>query len=219
MNKYFITGTNTGVGKTYIACKLLEYFNKSGRKTMGLKPVASDSTFIDGDLKNDDALKLQMSSSVALNYNQVNPFVFKEPWSPDIAARVNNTPIFADDVISAIKSSWQEEHDYCFIEGVGGWRVPINDAEYMSDVVKLLDIPTIIVVSIELGSINHTLLTIDAIKRDNVVVAGWVANIISNEGMDFYNRENIQTLKNHIKEPLLAVYSNNLQALDNLSYL
>ena len=219
MIKYFITGTDTDVGKTFITCKLLEYANNINKESIALKPIASGCEWINNSLVNDDVLKLHKSTSINIPYDEINFYVFKDPVSPDIAARLNGTTILAKEVTDKCRTvinKHQDNVDYCFIEGVGGWQVPINDKEYMSDIVISLDIPVMLVVSIELGSINHALLSIRAMRADNVSIVGWIANIKSGSYSDLYRYENVATIEKHIDIPLLAIYEQESLVYDKL---
>jgi dethiobiotin synthetase len=215
VKNYFITGTGTNVGKTFVTCKLLQYFNRQGKKTVALKPIASDCKYVAQNLINDDAILLANAASVKLDYSSVNPVCLQEPVSPDIAARLQGIDLRARNIIAKTKKL-TVDYDYCFIEGAGGWRVPINATEYISDVVIGLNIPVIVVVAVELGSINHALLTFQAIENDGLVIAGWVANIKNKDYSDVYIQENIESIKIHSKMPLLAIFERDKMIYNNL---
>lgn len=218
MKNYFITGTNTDVGKTFVTCKLLDYFNCKGYKTLGLKPIASDSTQSYGLSVNDDVLKLMNSSSIKLDYTQVNSYSFSDPISPDIAARLESTEIEMPKIIDSINSV-ANLADYCFIEGVGGWKVPISQEQFVSDIAICMKLPVIMVVPIELGSINHSILTIESIMKEHNNIIGWVANIKLGSYKDIFIQENIESIKSHIKIPLLAIYEQEKLIYDKLYML
>ncbi len=197
MRKIFITGTDTNIGKTYVSTRLLQKFNQQGLKTIGLKPVATGC--IDG--YNQDALLLQHHASIKLDYQLVNPFAFTPPISPNIACAY----LTVDRIISALDESFKVKADICLIEGIGGWLTPLNSYETMDDLVKQInDIEIIIVVGIRLGCLNHALLTLNAIKKTNLHVAGWIANIIDPK-MEALE-ENINTLKLLIDKPCLEIF-------------
>jgi len=194
MRIYFITGTDTNIGKTYVTVKLLKKFNQQGFKTIALKPVATGC--IDG--YNEDALLLQKHSSVKLDYHLVNPFAFTPAISPNIAS--NNLSI--EKIWQALQEPLKTKADICIIEGIGGWFAPINDTETMADLItKFGNIEIILVIGIRLGCLNHALLSYKAIKS----ISGWIANIIdpNMEAID----KNIETLRTHIKEPCLEIFN------------
>ena len=197
MRKIFITGTDTNIGKTYVAIRLLEKFNQQALQTIGLKPVATGCV----NKQNEDAVLLQQHASIKLDYNLVNPFAFTPAVSPNIAC--NNLKV--TEIYSALQEVFKIKADVCLIEGVGGWMAPLNKRETMADLVmQIEDIEIILVVGMRLGCLNHTLLTYNAIKNAKLPIAGWVANIIDPK-MEAI-QENISTLKNFINEPCLEVF-------------
>lgn len=182
---FFITGTDTNVGKTYIACKLIQQYVSQGYRVVGMKPVAAGCELIEGEWVNDDVLKLEAVSNVKAPRALTNPYSFKEPIAPHIAAELTGKTI----EISVIKQAFDELSqlaDIVIVEGAGGFLVPLNETETMADLVKTLNAPIILVIGIKLGCINHTLLTIEAIKTRNCHIDGWVANPIDPD-MFFYD--------------------------------
>lgn len=174
---FFITGTDTGIGKTYIACQLLRAAQQRGCHTLGLKPLAAGAEKIDGEWRNEDALLLQQAATVQLPYASINPFCFELAAAPHLAAQKTGATLTAKTVAHNIRHVLAAaDFDYAVIEGAGGWRVPLNDTETLANVVQLLQIPVILVVGMQLGCINHALLTAEAIKADGVTLHGWVAN-------------------------------------------
>ena len=174
---FFITGTDTGVGKTYIACKLIQQYVAQGYKVVGMKPVAAGCDLVDGEWVNDDVLKLEAAGNVKAPRALTNPYSFKEPIAPHIAAQLEGKAI----EIAVIKQAFDELcklADIVIVEGAGGLLVPLNNACDMADLAKALNIPIIVVVGIKLGCINHTLLTVEAIKARNCRLEGWIANKI-----------------------------------------
>lgn len=199
---FFVTGTDTDAGKTYATVGLLKAAERKGVKSLGLKPIAAGAVWVDGELVNDDALMIQEASSVKMHYSQVNPIVFESAIAPHIAAQRQNKLITVSRLDGFVKGSLLMPYDFALIEGAGGWKVPLNDREFVSDLAKALGFPVLLVVNMKLGCINHTLLTIESIKKDGLVVAGWIAN--SGQGlMPCYN-ENLQTLKALVGAPLLG---------------
>lgn len=201
MSKIFITGTGTGVGKTYVSVKLLEQYNKQGCSTIALKPVASGCFYRDGMLVNEDALALKQAASISMDYRYVNPFALEQPVSPHIAT---SQPLTAKGVLDSIRLPLEQPADIHIIEGVGGWNAPLNDTETMADFVKLIKFEVIIVVGMTLGCLNHAILTYNAIKRDNIKIKGWIANCIDPTMLEV--PKNIEFLKQYIKAPCLATF-------------
>jgi len=200
---FFITGTDTGVGKTLVSAALMHYFKKQGKSVAAMKPVASGAIWKNSQLVNDDALLLQQSASEKLQYESVNPYVFEEPVSPHIAAK-NDGKIICFDKILKNLNQLQQSFDIVIVEGVGGWLVPLGPKIDISDLAKTLKLPVIVVVAIRLGCINHARLTFAAINKAGVTVAGWVANCVD-PGMAA-QQENIQTIKELIAAPLLSIF-------------
>lgn len=196
MRKIFITGTDTNIGKTYTCIKMLKNFNQQGLRTIGIKPVATGS--ING--RNEDALLLKKHSSVQLNYSLINPFTYKPAVSPNIA----DSYLTANKIWNALQETLKVPADIYIIEGVGGWLVPINLKETMSDLVQKFEIIEIIlVVGIKLGCLNHAFLTYESIKAKGLSITGWVANVIDPKMEEI--GKNISTLKAYIKEPCLEI--------------
>ena len=174
---YFITGTDTGVGKTRIACKLIRDYVALGHKVIGMKPVAAGCDLVNGAWVNDDVLKLEAASNVKAPRALVNPYSFNEAIAPHIAAEKAGVEIDIKVIQQAFKKLVSMA-DVVIVEGAGGFLVPLNDTKTMADLAIALDIPIILVVGMKLGCINHTLLTIEAIQARNLSLHGWVANRI-----------------------------------------
>jgi len=203
---YFIAGTDTSVGKTYAACCLLEAAAKQGLSTMGLKPVAAGCEFIDGSLKNEDALLLMKHMALALPYAQVNPVALKAATSPHIAAHLEEKNVTVSRLVGFCRGALMQRPDFSLIEGAGGWRVPLNKRETMADLARQLEFEVILVVSLKLGCLNHAMLSAEAIKRDGLTLAGWVGNRASSSSMPFED-ENIATLRGALGAPLIGCLS------------
>lgn len=201
--KLFIAGTDTDVGKTYIATGLLQLFNQHGLSTIGIKPVASGSSWQDSRLYNSDALALQKHSSIQLPYEKINPFAFEPPIAPHVAAEQVNQPLGAEILKMACLDALNHPADVHIVEGAGGWHVPLNDHETIANFVQLTNLKVIIVVGIRLGCINHAILTDEAITHSQVSKFGWIANCIDPEML--YPTETINTLKMRLKIPLLGI--------------
>lgn len=197
---YFITGTDTNIGKTYVATHLLKQFNQAGLKTIGLKPIASGA--INGI--NEDALILQKSASIHLPLNIINPFVFEPPIAPHLAAEKVGIKLTANMIKDNICNTMHIYHhaDHYIIEGAGGLLVPINDHETIADVIAVMNIPVILVVGIRLGCLNHTLLTAAHIESCKLPFAGWIANCLDKDCIE--QTEIIEAIKKRIKAPWLC---------------
>ena len=213
--KFFITGTDTGIGKTYVSVALLRKFNNEGFSTFGMKPIASGCQQINHKLCNEDALAFQKASSIKKAYEYVNPFAFEPPIAPHIAAQLKNQYFSKYEVVEIINQTFKVPADIFIVEGVGGWFVPLNENELMSDVVKLLNIPVVLVVGIRLGCLNHALLTVAAIEQAKIPLAGWVANCLQPDMPVLV--ENIKTLKDRINAPCWAVLPRGKKAEDYFS--
>jgi dethiobiotin synthetase len=174
---YFITGTDTGVGKTYVACKLIKQYVAQGYKVVGMKPVAAGCELIDGEWVNEDVKLLTEASNVKAPVNLVNPYSFKAPIAPHIAAQYEGVEISLEVIISAYHQLTQLA-DIVIVEGAGGLLVPLNLEHTIADLIAQLNIPTILVVGLKLGCINHALLTAEILTSRKLPIAMWVANPI-----------------------------------------
>lgn len=199
---FFVTGTDTNVGKTVVSAGLLAAAHQRGLSTLALKPVAAGCEQTAAGLRNSDALLLQQAASIKLSYEQINPVAFAEPIAPHIAAQQEGRRLEADRIAAMCRGAMMQPADFMLIEGAGGWRVPLNNRQTLADVAKLLRTPVILVVGMKLGCINHTLLTVEAIVKDGLKLAGWVAN--QTEPKMSYYSDNIATLKSMLSAPLLA---------------
>lgn len=204
--KYFVAGTDTSIGKTYVAVGLLQLFNQLGLSTLGIKPVASGSIIKSPQgTGNNDALALKDSSSIKLPYELINPFLFQEPIAPNIAAQREGVSLSVNGLTVACQPALTTPADVIIIEGCGGWCVPLNSKETMADFAKALQIPVILVVGIRLGCINHALLTMQSILAQGAKLQGWIANCFDPTAMVL--DENIQTLNSLMPIPLIGVIS------------
>lgn len=200
--RWFITGTDTDVGKTVASCALLQAAAQQGYRTAGYKPVASGSQMTPDGLRNSDALALQANSSEALRYSQVNPLTFLEATSPHIASDSEGREI---DLSVLSQGLQQLEHaaEWVLIEGAGGWFTPLSPQATFADWVQREQFPVIMVVGIKLGCINHALLTALAIRQAGLKLAGWVANEVIPAGER--QVEYMATLTQMISAPRLGV--------------
>lgn len=175
---YFVTGTDTGVGKTLVSAALLYLAQHRGLTTLGLKPVAAGAQQTAEGLRNEDAVLLREYSSLQLPYAQTNPVCLPLPVAPHIAAVRAGQPLRLDKIEGFVRGALLQRVGLCILEGAGGWRVPLNEREYLSDLPKRLQLPVILVVGLRLGCINHALLTAQAIAADGLPLAGWVGSFI-----------------------------------------
>ncbi len=214
---FFVTGTDTDVGKTVVSAALLVAANKRGLTTLAMKPIAAGCERTEAGLRNSDALLLQHHMSVDLPYEQINPVVLEAAAAPHIVAANEGKRLSASRLVGICRGTLMTKHDFSIIEGAGGWRVPLNTRETLAALPRELNNPVILVVAIKLGCINHALLTAEAIRRDGLVLAGWVANRVSEEPMG-YEEENISTLNSMMQAPCLGMlpYSSPLD-IDKLS--
>lgn len=218
--RFFITGTDTDAGKTFVTVLLLEALKARGVSTLALKPVAAGCEEQDGELRNDDALKLQAAMSVSLPYQQVNPIALKSAIAPHLAAEEEGRRLSVDRLAGLIRGAFMTSStsaDVTLIEGAGGWLVPLNERETLANLVSELQLPVILVVGVRLGCLNHALLTAQAIAAAGLPLAGWVANCIDPNAARI--EENIHTLQSMLPAPCLGVvpYVPGKQAADLVS--
>lgn len=198
----FITGTDTDCGKT-ICCKaLLETAAALNLSTVAYKPVSAGCFNMAGQLCNADSLILKTYCSIPLHYREINPIAFEPNIAPHIAAFMEKTSIDFDVMSKGLDHLETKNADLCFIEGAGGWRLPISDSEFLSDWVIQQDLDVILVVDMKLGCLNHAILTYQTIIQDGLNVLAWIANS-SVEQMPYY-QHNLSSLSKAIKSPLLA---------------
>lgn len=198
---FFVTGTDTGTGKTWTTVALMEALKKRGLKVLGMKPVASGCLMEGGNLVNEDAILLRNFASCAPPYQSVNPYAFEPAIAPHIAAEQASKLVRFEKIIAVFKQL-QKQSDCVLVEGVGGWEVPLNSNQTVADLAVALQLPVILVVGLRLGCLNHAVLTYNAIVQSGLVCAGWVANPID---PDFaFADENIQTLQKKINAPMLG---------------
>lgn len=199
---FFITGIDTGVGKTIVAAALVRGLVALGLRVAVMKPVASGSEHTPHGLRNDDALTLMAASNIGAPYERVNPYCFEPAISPHIAA---------EDVCVTVDTGHIRRHfdalaasaDLVVVEGAGGWLVPLGPGTSIKDIATTLDLPVVLVVGLRLGCINHALLTKLAIESHGATLAGWIANTL--DPAMARQKENLETLIRLIGEPPLAV--------------
>lgn len=194
--RFFITGTDTNVGKTLVTGALLLNARAYGLKAVGLKPVSAGCTLLHGRLVNDDALLLQQLSSVPLDYADINPLALEPAIAPHLAAAWAGLRPTAAELVDHVRRIDAASHDVILVEGAGGWLVPLNEAESLADVATALGYPVILVVAMRLGCLNHALLTAAAIEAVGLTLAGWVANT-TGPTMEAFD-ENLRTLEQRL---------------------
>ncbi|QWF70419.1 dethiobiotin synthase [Methylomonas paludis] len=197
---FFITGTDTDVGKTWVSVALLRKFRRQGYTVAGMKPVAAGCEWRDDCLRNGDALLLQANSVPQLNYSQINPYAFAMPVSPHLACgeiQVNLAHIL--DQLQTIR----QRADWVLVEGAGGWLSPLSSSLDNAGLAVALQLPVIMVVALRLGCLNHARLTYQAVCQQGLPCAGWVAVEIEAGRTDVH--ANLDYLRRHIAAPLLGV--------------
>lgn len=199
---YFVTGTDTGVGKTTVSSALVHQFAALGLRSVGMKPVASGCILQDGVLLSEDVQQLKAASNLTLPLSDINPYAFEPAIAPHIAASQAGAEIELG-VIQAAYARLEAAADVVIVEGVGGFRVPLNDTVDTADLVVALGLPVILVVGLRLGCINHALLTAEAIAARGLKLAGWIANRID-PAMSM-QEENLQALSLRLQAPCLGV--------------
>ena len=181
MASYFVTGTDTGIGKTFSSVALLHALRAGGASAVGMKPVASGCEATPDGLRNDDALALQAASNPRPDYALVNPYALPEPTAPQIAAERAGVRVTLAPMLDAYRAL-QGLSGQVVVEGVGGWLAPLADDLEQSDLVKALDLPVILVVGLKLGCLSHARLTARAIVADGCRLHGWIGSNV--EGLE-----------------------------------
>ncbi len=199
---FFITGTDTGVGKTWLTVSLMHYFRNRGRSVLAMKPVASGCRLHNGVLCNEDALLLQKHAGEFVDYSDINPYALTLPVAPHIAAAKSGIVVKFDILIKKYLKL-QACADVVLVEGVGGWHVPLNEHQDVADLAVALGLPVVLVVGIRLGCINQAILTYNAIKSSVLPFAGWVANCTDADMLCL--QENIETLTERFTVPCLGI--------------
>ncbi len=196
---YFVTGTDTGVGKTHATCALLHAARCRGQTAIGMKPVAAGA---DANGRNEDVDRLIAASSVAAALELVNPYCFQAPVAPHLAAAEEGMAIDFDKITGALKEL-RSLANLVLVEGVGGFRVPLGPTTDSADLARAFGLPVILVVGLRLGCLNHALLTFEAIRGRGLPLAGWIANCVD-PAMDRW-QDNVAALTERLKGPLLGV--------------
>lgn len=210
----FVTGTDTGVGKTVIACALVRALRDAGARVAVMKPVASGAFETTAGLRNSDALALMEAAGCPLAYEEVNPYCFGLPISPHIAAKEAGIEVDT----SRIRQQYDRLAsgvDWVVVEGAGGWFAPINEHQTMADLAWALSVPALLVVGLKLGCLNHAQLTRLGVESHGVPLAGWVVNGIDRDMMRV--EANLATLERLLGEPPLAVVPHQPEGTDAIA--
>lgn len=203
MLRLFVTGTDTGVGKTRIATALCLAYVAAGKRVTGMKPVASGCSSTPDGLRNDDALALLGAMNVRAGYGDVNPYAFEPAIAPHIAAKEAGRSIDFE-VLERSYERLSLQSEVTIVEGAGGWLAPLDDARSFADLATRWRLDVVLVVGLRLGCLNHALLTVESIHRHGLRLAGWVGNSVD---PDFSRRDaNVQTLSCRIESPCLGVF-------------
>lgn len=198
---YFITGTDTDVGKTHVSCALLAAARQRGLRTAALKPVAAGVE--PGSDSNADALALQQHCSEPLRLEALNPVCLRQAIAPHLAAQEAGVTLSVQSLLAPCRAVLARPTDLTLVEGAGGWLVPLNGHETLADLAVALQLPVILVVGMRLGCLNHALLSAAAIHASGLPLTGWIANHIA-PGMPMA-QENVATLTTMLAAPLLGV--------------
>lgn len=181
MSRFFVTGTDTGAGKSFASVALLHALRRGGDTAVGMKPVASGCIMTPEGPRNDDALALQAASAPRPPYDLANPFALPEPTAPQIAARLAGVVVTLPPIVAAFERLAATAR-HVVVEGVGGWRAPLADDLEQRDLVRALDLAVVLVVGLRLGCLNHARLTAEAIAADGCRLAGWLGSEVEPPG-------------------------------------
>lgn len=202
MSAYFITGTDTEIGKTFSTCALLHAARARGLRALGMKPVAAGAEWVNGEFLNEDAARLRAAGSFDPGLALLNPYCLASPIAPHIAAREEGVRIEPARIRTAF-DTLRAQADLLLVEGVGGFRVPLGDDYDSADLARDLGLPVILVVGLRLGCINHALLSAEAIAARGLTFAGWIANRVDPAMLRV--DENLAALQKGLPAPLLGV--------------
>ncbi|HUH89227.1 MAG TPA: dethiobiotin synthase [Lysobacter sp.] len=195
---FYVTGTDTGVGKSVASASLLHALRAHGRRAVGMKPVASGCGYIDGAWRNEDALLLQAASEPRPAYADINPVALRSPVAPELALREDGVELDFDRILAA-HARLAAQADTVVVEGVGGWAAPLSSRWDQRDLVQALKLPVVLVVGLRLGCINHARLSVQAIQADGVQLLGWIANEVD-PAMARVD-DNVQILRDRLPVP------------------
>lgn len=200
--RWFVTGTDTEIGKTLVASALLQALSDAGMKAAGMKPIAAGAVERDGILQNEDAELLAAASSVKLHATLATPYLLKVAAAPHVAAQLENVSIRLQHVMACYEEVVSCS-DATVVEGIGGFKVPLSDDFDTADLAVAFGLPVILVVGLRLGCLNHALLTAEAIAARGLTLAGWVCNVV--DGSMAHLEASVHALQRRIAAPLLGV--------------
>lgn len=213
--RFFITSSGCDVDETSVTVGLLEATQRASLRSVGLKPITIDAVSdIDGAIRAESALRIQAASTLKIPYEQVNPIAFKHRFSPYLASQEEGRLVTVSRLEGYMKGALLAPHDIALVEGLSGWREPLNDRECLSDMAKVLGFPVILIVKLSPHCLNSAVLTAEAILRDGLTLRGWVA-IMEGED-DIFFQHTVNTLSSMLPAPLLGVlpWSRSDQSLD-----
>lgn len=199
---WFVAGTDTEIGKTFATCALIHAARARHLRAIGMKPVAAGADWMDGELINEDAARLRAAGSFDPGIALLNPICMQAPIAPHIAAAEEGRSIDTRLIRTAF-DMLATQADCLFVEGVGGFRVPLGDDYDTADLARDLDLPVILVVGLRLGCINHALLTAEAISARGLHLAGWIGNQVDPAMLRV--EQNIDALRSRLNAPLLGI--------------
>jgi len=202
MSAFFVTGTDTEIGKTFTTCALLHAARASGLTAVGYKPIAAGAEQTADGLANEDALAIRAASSAGFALGDINPICLREAVAPHIAAAAEGVPFAVEPIVAGFERL-AARADVVLVEGVGGFCVPLTDTLDTADLAAAFRLPVLLIVGMRLGCINHALLTVEAIHARGLPLAGWYANTLSPRMNRF--DENLAALEARIAAPLLGV--------------
>ena len=203
MSGFFITGTDTGVGKTFVTCALIHAMQQRGIRVAPMKPIAAGTIDINGKSINEDVALLMAATGDRYRHELVNPYCFREAIAPHIAATHDGVEIDLGTIQAAYRQL-ASNADCVLVEGAGGFLVPLTDSESMALIPAAMQLPVILVIGMRLGCLNHALLTQEAIRARGLRLAGWIANIPAPGETMNACLENLSTLTRMIDAPLIG---------------
>ena len=198
----YVTGTDTGIGKTLASCALLHALRGHGLRAAGMKPVASGCERLDAEWRNADALALQAAGEPGVAYADINPFALEHPLAPELAARDAGIEVTLPPILDA-HARLAARVDTLVVEGVGGWAAPLSASLMQADLVRALRLPVLLVVGLRLGCLNHALLSARAIAADGAHLAGWIASHVDPDMARV--EDNIEMLRARLPAPCWGV--------------
>ncbi|MFT7721394.1 MAG: dethiobiotin synthase [Roseateles sp.] len=201
MKGFFITGTDTEIGKTFVTAALTRALAARGLRVAPIKSLAAGQELRDGRWVNEDVATLHVAQNLGLSDADVGPLQFREPCAPHIAARLEGRAIDRGALLAAIRAT-AENADLALVEGVGGFRVPLTDSWDTADLAADLGLPVLLVVGLRLGCINHALLTAEAVRARGLALAGWVANTV--DPHQAHVADNLAALRAGLQTPCLG---------------